>query len=218
MEYDRTQENAVQQEACRKVKQMAELMKHFRIKYYPDFQKISEEDKQTYNEAKGRMMQVATQNGLDRLQVSLITDMINKYGNDEPNSELKENDNNQLTSTQALDAYRGAIDAEKDALTKGKIGKAKKCQLIASKYYDQLVEGDQKRAIEYKRGLFSELHIPQNSVKENNEQMMEKLKGCFRPKDAKARKEFTKLFAELQKEQPQTVTEKASNKAVALEF
>ncbi len=192
MEYEKSGEiNAVQQQASMRVKQIVSAMKHFRIMHYLDFTTMSEADKAVYN-ALETQLEETTQNGgkVEQLIKVKLEELSKRY----------DREKEQLTKTEILEAYRGAKDAEQQALRTGRIKKAKKCQMIAEKYNEQLGEEEQKRAIEYKRGLFFELTMTQENIKENNEQIRQKLKKCIRPKDAKTREELTQIISQLKEE------------------
>lgn len=192
MEYEKSGEiNTVQQQASMRVKQIASAMKHFRIMHYLDFTTMSEADKAVYNALETQLEETTQSGGKVELLIKLKLEELSKR---------YDRENSQLTKSEKLEAYRGAKDAEQQALKTGRIKKAKKCQTIATKYYEQLGEEEQKRAIEYKRGLFSELTIPQEKLKESNEQISQKLKKCIRPQDAKIREELTQIISQLKEE------------------
>ena len=194
MEYGNIEENAKYQEACKNVKQIANAIKHIRIKYYPNFSKISDVDKQVYDELNNQIEKIAGENGLDTLKVELISDISDKY---DENIEIKEN--NQTDKTQlpqkALKAYYGAIDAGKEVLSKGKIGQALKCQKKANEIMQTLQEFGKEyveMAVHYKREIFAEL----SPVKQRLTNWSETLKGFVKKEDAEKRKEFTEEFQE----------------------
>lgn len=203
MEYENIDEAARYQEACRKVKQIAEAIKHIRIKYYPNFAKISDADKQVYDELNAQIEKIAGENGLDKLRTSLISEITDKYDGNIP-SENEEQQGTELNE-KLLKAYYGAIDAGMQALSEGKLKKAKNCQQQADKYMEKLKEIGQDQdgkhlvemAIHYKREKFAELAPTRETNKTNWEEVM---KGYYKPEDVQARNEVTQEIAEQTKE------------------
>ena len=195
MEYGNIDENAKYQEACKKVKQIADTIKKIRIKYYPNFSKISEADKQVYDELNNQIEKIAGENGLEALKVELISDITDKYNENSPtHKEDNQTDKTQLPD-KVLKAYYGAIDAGKEVLSKGKIGQALKCQKKANEIMETLQEFGQEyveMAIHYKREMFAELA----PVKQRLTNWSETLKGFVKKEDAEKRKEFTQEFQE----------------------
>lgn len=167
MMYEDIDEAAKYQEACRKVKQIAEAIKNMRIKYYPNFVRISEEDKQVYNELNLQIEKIARENGLNQLKDELINEITDKYDGQVPlidDQEQGQRGNIGLYE-KVLKVYYGAIDVEKYALSKGKIKQALKCQAKANACMTELQkseqEEDRKQLVEmathYKREKFAEL-------------------------------------------------------------
>ena len=58
MEYENVDEVAKRQ-ACERVKQIVKAIKNMKIKYYLDFSKISEKDKETYQKLEEALDQAA---------------------------------------------------------------------------------------------------------------------------------------------------------------
>ena len=162
MKYENIDEAAQYQEACRKVKQIAAAIKQIRIKYYLNFSKISDADKQAYDELYKQIERIASENGLDRLKAELIEEISDKY--DGKISDEGENGTFSLED-KTFKAYCGAIDAGEQALKEGKLKKAKIYQHQASIYMQKLKELDVnseqnklvEMAIHYKRKKFAEL-------------------------------------------------------------
>lgn len=83
MEYQNVDE-AARRKACERVKQLAEAIKRIRKKYYLYFNKISDSDKQRYDQLVSEMQSIADENGLEKLSMQLMTDINTQYGNDIP--------------------------------------------------------------------------------------------------------------------------------------
>lgn len=208
MGYENIDKADAYQEACRKVKRIAEAIKHIRIKYYPNFAKISEQDKQVYDELNVQMEQIASENGLSKLKAELIGEISERYDGNIPSE--NEEQGNQSTGENILKAYYGAIDAEKQALSEGKLKKALICQRKADVYMKKLeeIEKDQERnflveqAIHYKRGIFEKL-VPERE-KENTTNWEETMKGCYKNSNAQDRSEAAQQITQQAKESVET--------------
>ena len=207
MEYENIDKAITYQDSCRKVKQMAEAIKKLRIKYYPNFTKISEEDKQIYDELNNQMEKTANENGLNGLKSVLISEISERYSGQIPSADGQENtpQNKKELYDKALIGYYGAIDAGKQILSEGKLKKAIICQRQAEEYMQILQKGGQEyvnAALNYKRGKFAEL--TQSKEKTN---WSEVLPNYFRKEDAQKRDEITKEFADIikQKEEPEKI-------------
>lgn len=85
MEYENLDE-ATRREACEKVKQIAKAIEKIRKKYYLCFNKISDTDKQRYDEYKIQMQNIANENGFNKLSAELINDIDRQYNEEIPNS------------------------------------------------------------------------------------------------------------------------------------
>ena len=162
MEYENIDEATRYQEACRKVKQIAEAIKSIRIKYYPNFAKISEEDKKIYDELNNQIEKIAGENGLNKLKAELISEINDKYEGKIPsmNEQEEEPEDRTKLSEKTLKAYYGAIDAGKQALSEGKLKRAGNCQKQANKLEETLKKMGKEyfeEATNYKRKKFAEL-------------------------------------------------------------
>lgn len=208
MGYENIDKADAYQEACRKVKRIAEAIKHIRIKYYPNFAKISEQDKQVYDELNVQMEQIASENGLSKLKAELIGEISERYDGNIPSE--NEEQGNQSTGENILKAYYGAIDAEKQALSEGKLKKALICQRKADAYMKKLEEigkGQERnflveQAIHYKRGIFEKL-VPERE-KANATNWEETMKGCYKNSNAQDRSEAAQQITQQAKENVET--------------
>ena len=89
MEYQNIDE-AARKQACERVKQIAEAIKTIRKKYYLCFNKISNPDKQRYEQLIAHMQSVASQNGLEKFNAQLISEINTQFGENLPN-DINEN-------------------------------------------------------------------------------------------------------------------------------
>ena len=202
MEYENIDEVARYQEACRKVKRIAEAIKHIRIKYYPNFAKISEQDKQVYDELNVQMEQIASENGLSKLKAELIGEISERYDEHIPSEDEEQGKQGAGEGENILKAYYGAIDAGKQALSEGKLRKALNCQRKADTYMKMLKGQLVEIAVHYKREKFAEL-VPERK-KENTTNWEETMKGCYKNSNAQDRSEATQQITQQAKESVET--------------
>ena len=202
MEYENIDEAARYQEACRKVKRIAEAIKHIRIKYYPNFAKISEQDKQVYDELNVQMEQIASENGLSKLKAELIGEISERYDEHIPSEDEEQGKQGAGEGENILKAYYGAIDAGKQALSEGKLRKALNCQRKADTYMKMLKGQLVEIAVHYKREKFAEL-VPERK-KENTTNWEETMKDCYQNSNAEARSEVAQQITQQAKESVET--------------
>ncbi len=202
MEYENIDEVARYQEACRKVKRIAEAIKHIRIKYYPNFAKISEQDKQVYDELNVQMEQIASENGLSKLKAELIGEISERYDEHIPSEDEEQGKQGAGEGENILKAYYGAIDAGKQALSEGKLRKALNCQRKADTYMKMLKGQLVEIAVHYKREKFAEL-VPERK-KENTTNWEETMKDCYQNSNAEARSEVAQQITQQAKESVET--------------
>ena len=197
MENENTTELANREEACQKVKQIAKVIEKIKINNYLKLGGISEEDRQKLEQLESRMNTVARENGLQKLAEQLSTTISERYDiENEPNIEAEEGQN---FVKDRLEAYRGAIDAEVQALKTGKISKAQRCQKRASMLMQQLEKDDIQRAVEYKRGSFAGLNVSLNISTEKVQLWKKRFKGCWREEDFNKRRNITQEITNITK-------------------
>ncbi len=197
MEYENTTELANREEACQKVKQIAKVIEKIKINNYLKLGGISEEDRQKLEQLESSMNTVARENGLQKLAEQLSTTISERYDiENEPNIEAEEGQN---FVKDRLEAYRGAIDAEVQALKTGKISKAQRCQKRASMLMQQLEKDDIQRAVEYKRGSFAGLNVSLNISTEKVQLWKKRFKGCWREEDFNKRRNITQEITNITK-------------------
>ena len=197
MEYENTTELANREEACKRVKQIAKIIEKIKINNYLKIGGISEEDKQRLEQLESSMNTVANENGLQKLASQLSTTISERYDIESEQSESQQDDQNSIKDR--LEAYRGAIDAEVQALKTGKISKAQRCQKRASMLMQQLEKDDIQRAVEYKRGSFAGLNVSLNISTEKVQLWKKRFKGCWREEDFNKRRNITQEITNITK-------------------
>ena len=185
MNYENVDENATYRIACENVKKIVNAIKTLKIKYYPDFDRISEEDKAKFDELQQQLEKISEENGLKDLTVALMGDIDSKYNHEQANVDNGET----KPSDQILKACYGATDAEVVALSSGKIKQAKKCQEILNQYLNGIDSKSYKELItEYRRRKFSELTRTRENNDKENERWSNNLSVFYKPQDIEARK------------------------------
>ena len=146
------------------------------------------------------------ENGLQKLASQLSTKISERYDIESEQSETQQDEQNSIKDR--LEAYRGAIDAEVQALKIGKISKAKRCQKRANMLIQQLEKDDIQRAVEYKRGVLAGLNVSLDISTEKVQVWLNRFKGCWREEDFNKRKTITQEITNI----TQTKTEEKSTK------
>lgn len=205
MEHENISDLTTREEACKRVKQIASVIRKLKINNYLKLGGISQEDKNALSILENDMDTIARQNGLQKLATELKITMAARYDvidskQNETNTKSRtiSNDNN-LGYNEDLEAYRGAVDAETQALKTGKISKALRCQAQAKKYMNVLDQDNQKRAIEYKRELFLELNLSLTKSEDNIEKWKNRYQNCLRPEDFSNRVKMAKVIEQMMK-------------------
>lgn len=109
MDYQNTDE-AIRREACEQVKKIAEAIIKIRKKYYLCFSKISAIDQKRYDDLKNQMQSIANQNGLQKLNIQLMSDIDTQFGEEKPNFT---DENGQPSDEQIEGLYQKFITAAK---------------------------------------------------------------------------------------------------------
>ena len=178
MEYEKSEEDLRYRKACENVKKIVNAIKFLKIKYYLDFSMISKEDKDRLQQLETDLDIVSEENNLSGLKTELMSEVNAKYSqkkdDEEKGSEPKFVDDN-------LMACYGVIDVQKDAISKGKIKKAIRCQEILKQYIEEIDSEEYRKIIvNYKRSKFGELNRTKEVVHENNEQWIKRMKDFNR--------------------------------------
>ena len=184
MDYQNTDE-ATRREACERVKQIVKAIKAIKIKYYLNFSKISGEDKTTYDKLQRNLEEISTSHNLNNLKVALMQEVSDKYDG-KPVKDMGEG--NKLEPNEFLQACYGAIDAQKEALSKGRITQAIRCQEQLKKYMQVLDESCCKEVTNYKREKFAELMQTREQVEEQIKSWKNAMKGMYKIKHVSHRK------------------------------
>jgi len=205
MEFQNTDEVS-KREACERVKQIVKAIKAIKIKYYLNFSKISEKDQETYQKLQTSLEKISELHDLNNLKVALMAEVDAKYDkkdfdNDEQGNQLKPDD--------ILQACYGAIDAEKEALSRGKITQALRCQEQLKKYKQKLNPDEYQDMLNYKREKFAELMQSREQIEEQIKSCNSEMKGMYKIKHIQERQQVMEIISELQnKEAIRDVEEK----------
>ena len=125
MGYENIDEVARRQ-ACERVKQIVKAIKAIKIKYYLNFSKISAKDKEKYQKLELSLEKISNMHDLGNMKIALMQELSAKY--DRKDDEIR--GEKQIQPDDILQYCYGAIDAQKEALSRGKITQARKCQEI----------------------------------------------------------------------------------------
>lgn len=200
MEYENAEKAIQYRTACENVKKIVNAIKFFKIKYYLDFSKISEDDEKKYRQLNIDLERITEENNLGNLKTALMSEVSAKYDRNNSGNEQGEP---QATDDRLLACY-GAIDVQKKALSEGKLKKAIKCQKLLEEYLEKIdVASYKELVVNYKREKFGELIRKKEVVHENNEQWNEKMKNCCKIEFAKDR-EYA--MNQIQKARESTIT------------
>lgn len=194
-------DDITRQAACENVKKIVNAIKLLRIKYYPNFGSISEEDERTFQALSLDLERIASENDLQSLKNVLMSEVSAKY----ESKDEKEEGHPSTDDSILLKCY-GAIDVQQQALSQGKIKQAIKCQKILAEYLGQ-IESDKYLDLitKYKREKFGELIRPKEVVQGEMQTWNEKLRGFCKTEYAEARNTVSGVISRLiTKEQEKT--------------
>ena len=178
MEHENIDENAKYLTACENVKKIVNAIKLIKIKYYPNFAKISEADKKVYEQLEFNLEKISEDDKLNKLKNALMAEVSAKYDKKDMKNEPRDP---QFLNNGLLACY-GAIDAQQKALSHGKISQAEKCQDILKQYMKEIDSIEFRMLIiNYKREKFGELIRNREEVQKKNENAMNYMKGCYEP-------------------------------------
>lgn len=194
MEYQSTDE-AARRAACERVKQIVKAIKAMKIKYYLDFAKIPAKDQETYQKLEANLEKISNTHNLNNLKVALMQEISAKYdrqdGMDGPEKEFEPDD--------ILQKCYGAIDAQKEAISRGKIVQARKCQEILTQYMQGIdLENYRDLIINYKREKFAELVRARDEVEEQNATWSKIMRGFYKEKHVLQRQNMVNMITAIQ--------------------
>ena len=196
MEYENVDEVARRQ-ACEKVKQIVKAIKAIKIKYYLNFSKISEKDRETYEKLEESLEKISNLHNLNNLRVALISEVNAKYDDKNVNDM---NSQNSVEPDDILKKCYGAIDAQKDALSRGRITQALRCQEQLKRYRQKLDPVSDKEVTNYKREKFAELVQSREQVEEQIKSWNNKMKGMYKIKHVTQRRNIANEIKGINKE------------------
>lgn len=215
MNYENIDENATYRNACENVKKIVNAIKLLKIKYYPNFDRISEEDKTAFDKLQQQLEKISTENGLNDLKVALMEEIDSRYNNEQINVDNGEN----KPSDRILKACYGATDAEIAALSYGKIKQAKKCQEIFNQYLAGIDSKSYRELVtEYRRRKFGELTRTRENKEEENEKWSNNLKLFYKPQDIEARRVVQGIIKNITREAVVSTTKQNEDKTEDLEI
>ena len=204
MEYGNTDEVA-RKEACERVKQIVKAIKAIKIKYYLNFSKITVEEKETYQKLEANLEQISEKHDLNNLKVALMQEVEAKY--DGKNPEDMKHGEQPEPNDDILQACYGAIDAQKEALSKGRITQALRCQEQLKRYKQKLDEVGCQEVTNYKREKFAELMQTREQIEEQIKSWNNTMKGMYKIRHVGKRKETMEKIQSLQNKEKQTSRE-----------
>lgn len=213
MEHENVDEAIAFQTACKKVKQIANAIKTIRMKYYPNFAKISDEDKQTYEELHLQIDKIARENGLNMLKTELIADINDRFQDSQNEADANKQEK---PAEKILKAYYGAIDAGNQALSEGKLRRALNCQKQANSFMEQLEAIAQedllRMAVEYKRARFAELSQERGEKEQVTTNWEQFLQQTYKTEDFQKRNDIAQEILQNAKRSEQAKHPVAENK------
>lgn len=184
MGYENVDETA-RREACERVKQIVKAIKAIKVKYYLNFSKISEKDQEIYQKLQANLETISESHNLHNLKVALMSEVEAKYDRRDDDMGL----GNSAGPDDILQACYGAIDAGKEALSRGRITQALRCQEQLKKYMQELDQSGHMEVINYKREKFAELLQTREQVKEQTESRNNFMKSCVTTEEVVKRKQ-----------------------------
>ena len=185
MEYENIDE-VTRKEACERVKQIVKAIKAIKIKYYLNFSKISAKDKETYEKLEAHLEKISDSHNLNSLKIALMQEVQAKYDGKEV-KDIKQGE--EPEPNDILQACYGAIDAEKEALSRGRITQAIRCQEIFKEYIKELDSVRYKDVINYRREKFAELVQTREELEGQNKLWNNQMKDFCKKEHVIKRKE-----------------------------
>ena len=190
MEYENTDETA-RREACEKVKQIVKAIKAIKIRYYLNFSKISEKDQEIYQKLQDNLETISESHNLHNLKAALMSEVEARYNRNDDNIGLGHSNG----PDGILQACYGAVDAQQEALSRGKIGQAIKCQEILKDYIQKIDSSDViGLVINYKREKFAELVRTRDEVEGENFSWNKRMRGFYHPEHATERQDAISII------------------------
>lgn len=194
MDYQNT-DDAIRKDACEKVKQIVKAIKAIKIKYYLIFSKISVRDKEIYQKLENELEKISEQHNLTNLKIALMSEVNARYNGENPDDMSQ---GKQPEQEDIIQACYGAIDAQKEALSKGRISQALRCQEQLKKYMQILGENEHVEVIKYKREKFAELMRTREQLEEQTDLWNNVMKSMYKKEDAQARKDLINAISSVQ--------------------
>lgn len=204
MDYEKTEEAVRYQKACENVKQIAEVIKKIKMKYYPNFASISVEDKEKYDTLTKQMQKISIEHNLHNLSKALIAEISRRYDGTIPEvtaEDIQSEEAKNKLKNEIKDMCYGATESEIKILNTIEGGvetsnlrfqKAMECQEQFSKGIKLLETTFGKEEtieiLQMRKNQFMEICKKRTITTEQWLGRTEKL--FFKPEDAQKRNEF----------------------------
>lgn len=196
MEHGNIDNLAQYKEACENVKKIVKAIKTIKMKYYPNFAKITEEDSKIYQTLENNLDRIAQKNNLQNLKVALMEEISAKYDKKTTNNKIEYENNPE----DILQKCYGAIDVQQRALSQGKLKQAKRCQEELKQYMNEInIKKYKDLIIEYKREKFAELGITKDKIQQENDRWSEMLKIFYKSNHTEKRPIAMKVLSSVSK-------------------
>ena len=164
MEHENIDEEARYLKACENVKKIVNDIKNIKMKYYTNFAKISSEDKEVYEQLNKNLEKISKEEFINYSNDYEKEEVSAKYDK----KDIKSEQGNPNSVDNRLQACYGAVDSQKEALSRGKIKQAKKCQEVLKQYLDEIDSmSSRELVINYKREKLGELIRYRETLQKN---------------------------------------------------
>lgn len=177
MEYQNT-DKAARRQAYERVKQLAEAIKKIRKKYYLCFNKISDADKQRYEQLISQMQSVASENGLEKSYVQLMSDIEVQYKEQLPNGKDEKGMPSNNSIEEAYQMYLKAVQLVAECIVKFKEATDPKLEK-AYMQRAQKIQSYIKNLANFLEKSYSSLKLRQEKMNVLSEKFAAQTKGKF---------------------------------------
>ncbi len=213
MKYEEVDENIAYKNACENVKKIAKAIMAIKIKYFHNFNQITEADKKIYDELYEKIEQISQEHGLNNLKVALMQDISQKY--DEKKIEPKEFQDPKAQKDyyqEIMQAYYGTVEVEKKALKEGNSQTCLECQKTRKEYLDIFNQSESgkefaEEAISYLRGTLINLDQTKENIEDKSKKQLDFFAKCNSETNAQQRKDAFQEINEVSKEKEEKTEE-----------
>lgn len=184
MERENTNQDSRYLVACENVKKIVNAIKTIKVKYYTNFARISDEDKEIYEQLSANLEKISEENDLVELKEELMGEVSAKYDRVENAEDIRNGNSGGAkepnTVDLALSRCIGAVDVQVKELANGKIKKAKQCQDILKEYLAELDKNCIELVTNYKRRKFGDLIRSKAEIEEKKKVWMDSMKDYYK--------------------------------------